>query len=98
MSKELPGFYFDPQKNRYFPSASEPARSKPLARVPATDKYTPNRLSSPPPQTPHRSSDVWHAIQRSRFAKYHGERMAATQFVSLATTCPDSYWLDASAK
>lgn len=88
MSKELPGFYFDPQKNRYFSTASKPARSnaiKPPTRVQATHKHTPNPLSSSPPsQTLHHSSNVWHAIQRSRFAKHHRERMAATHQVMTA--------------
>ncbi|KAH9080575.1 hypothetical protein EDB83DRAFT_2340185 [Lactarius deliciosus] len=95
MPKELPGFYFDAEKNRYFPSSSKPD-------VRATNhQHTHKPLSLPKSlsRTCHRSPSVWHAIQRSRLAKHQRERIATTQSVSLATTSyPNSYWSDASAK
>lgn len=92
MPKELPGFYFDTEKNRYFPSSSKPdgkARSsKPhLQEVRATNhQHTPKPLSLPKSlsRTCHPSPSVWHAIQRSRLAKHQRERMAATHQVMSA--------------
>ncbi|KAH9049945.1 hypothetical protein EDB84DRAFT_846641 [Lactarius hengduanensis] len=92
MPKELPGFYFDAEKNRYFPSSSKPdgkARSsKPhLQEVRATNhQHTPKPLSLPKSlsRTCHRSPSVWHAIQRSRLAKHQRERIATTHQVMSA--------------
>src|SRR6266702_8780790 len=106
MPKELPGFYFDAEKNRYFPLSSKPVgevrSSKPhFQEVRTTHQHTPKPLSSPPKslsQTCRRSPSVWHAIQRSRLARHQREGIAATQFVSPATSCPNSHWPDALAK
>ncbi|KAI9465522.1 hypothetical protein BJY52DRAFT_587734 [Lactarius psammicola] len=83
MPKELPGFYFDAQKNRYFPSSSKPgkARSEPPNRC-SRHTQAPRPSSTPPKslsQTCRHSPSVWHAIQRSRLAKHQRERIAATQ-------------------
>ncbi|KAH9065448.1 WD40-repeat-containing domain protein [Lactarius vividus] len=92
MPKELPGFYFDVEKNRYFPSSSKPngkARSsRPrLQEVRATNhQHTPKPLSSPKSlsRTCHRSPSVWQAMQWSRLAKHQRERIAATHQVMSA--------------
>lgn len=85
MPKDLPGFYFDAQKDRYFPLSS---KTEGNARS-ATHQHTPKLL---PPQSKslsqseirHRSPSVWHAIQRLRLAKHQRERIAATHQVMTA--------------
>ncbi|KAI0004549.1 hypothetical protein BJV74DRAFT_881139 [Russula compacta] len=70
MSRELPGFYFDAEKNRYFPSSSRKDEKScpPEPRSPATHPPTSDAASSssstPVPQTRRRSSGAWHALQR----------------------------------
>jgi len=86
MPKELPGFYFDPEKNRYFPSSLEPDK-KASSGSTKLHKHTPGPLSWPPDslsQTPYHSPSVWHAIQRSRLANHQRGRMAATHQVMTA--------------
>ncbi|KAI9443186.1 hypothetical protein H4582DRAFT_1166474 [Lactarius indigo] len=82
MPKELPGFYFDAEKNRYFPSSSKPDGK---ARA-TTQQHTPKPLSLPKSlsQTHHRSPSVWHAIHRLRLAKHQRERISATHQVMTA--------------
>jgi len=97
MPKELPGFYFDPHKNRYFPSSSarssEPDRNARASSTklpfqgPTAHQHTPKPLLSPPESLspiPHRCPSFWHAIQRSRLAKHQTERMGATHQVMTA--------------
>jgi len=93
MPRELPGFYFDAEKNRYFPSSSKKegkSRSTALPRFPAAtppcpsdEAASPYRSSSstPLPQAARRrsSSDVWQALQLSRLATCPRQRIATIQ-------------------
>jgi hypothetical protein len=91
MPRELPGFYFDAEKNRYFPASSKQAgRSHPphsLPQAPAarhgphtSDAASPSS-STPPPQNAQRrqSPDIWHALQLSRLATCPRQRIATHQ-------------------
>jgi len=88
MPRELPGFYFDTEKNRYFPASSKQAgKSHPPHRPPAT-RHGPHTSetaspssSTPPPQNPQRrrSPDTWHALQLSRLATCPRQRIATIQ-------------------
>jgi hypothetical protein len=105
MPKELPGFYFDAEKNRYFPSSSNKegkSRHPPDARSPAARPHTSDAAapshspssSTPLPQTRRRSTtDTWHALQQLRLASSPRQRIATTQlrFATLATPHPNSY-------
>ena len=107
MPRELPGFYFDPEKNRYFPSSSKkegkshPPDTRSLAARPHTSDVaaspSPSPSSSTPlPQTRRRSRDTWHALQRLRHASCPKQRIATAQLRSrhstVATSYPNSYY------
>ena len=105
MPRELPGFYFDAEKNRYFPSSSkkegksqhppDDARS-PAAPPHTSDAVAPSPSSSTPlPQTRRRSTtDIWHALQLLRLANSPRQRIATAQLrlATLAMTYPNSYF------
>lgn len=101
MPRELPGFYFDPEKNRYFPSSSKKERKShhPDARPPAARPHTSEAAASEPssssslPQTCRRPTDTWHALQQLRLASCPRQRIAVTQlrFTALATNYPNTY-------
>jgi hypothetical protein len=91
MPRELPGFYFDPEKNRYFPSSSKKEgkfQHPPDARSPAARPHTSEAAAPSPspssstslPQTHRRSNtDTWHALQQLRIASSPRQRIATTQ-------------------
>lgn len=86
MPRELPGFYFDVEKNRYFPSSSKqagkshPRPSQPPADRPHTSEAASPSSSTPPPPNARRPSpDVWHALQLSRLATCPRQRIATLQ-------------------
>jgi hypothetical protein len=89
MPKELPGFYFDAEKNRYFPASSmqagksHPPHSQPpaLRHSPHTSDAASPSSSTPPPQNARRRRppDVWHALQLSRLATCPRQRIATYQ-------------------
>lgn len=87
MPRELPGFYFDAEKNRYFPSSSKQAGKShpPNTRPPADRPHTSEAAASPSSSTPppqyarRRSPDAWHALQLSRLATCPRQRIAALQ-------------------
>jgi hypothetical protein len=105
MPRDLPGFYFDTEKNRYFPSSSkkegkshpsDTARSLAAARPHTSEAASsPSPSSSTPlPQTPRRPTDAWHALQHLRLANGPKQRIAAMQLRfrhSLAISYPNSY-------
>ncbi|KAH9997926.1 hypothetical protein BJV77DRAFT_982268 [Russula vinacea] len=83
MPRELPGFYFDAEKNRYFPSSSKqagkshPPYSQSPADRPHTSEAAPPSSSTPPPQNARRRShDAWHNLQLSRLATCPRQRIA----------------------
>ncbi|KAI0251976.1 hypothetical protein BJV78DRAFT_382540 [Lactifluus subvellereus] len=83
MAKEIPGFYFDETKNRYFPSSSRPNRSlaDPPTRaahpqIPHTSEAS-SQPPTPPSQAPRQLPDVWHALQLPRLASRPRQRIAA---------------------
>ena len=82
MPRELPGFYFDAEKNRYFPSSSRkdgksrPPEPRSPATHPPTSDAASSSLSTPVLQTRRRS---WHAFQRLRLATCPRQRIAAVQ-------------------
>lgn len=108
MPRELPGFYFDAEKNRYFPSSSKkewksyPPDTRTLAARPHTSEvasasHSPSPSSSTPlPQTRRRSRDTWHALQQLRHASCPKQRIATAQLRSrhstVATSYPNSYY------
>jgi hypothetical protein len=89
MPRELPGFYFDAEKNRYFPASSKqagkshpPHSQSPAARhSPHTSDAALPSSSTPPPQNARRRRppDVWHALQLSRLATCPRQRIATHQ-------------------
>jgi hypothetical protein len=102
MPKELPGFYFDPEKNRYFPLSSKKSHHPhaPDARSPAARPHTPEAGAPSPssstslPQTHRRSTtDTWHALQQLRIASSPRQRIVTTQlrFTLLAANYPNAY-------
>ncbi|KAF8478108.1 hypothetical protein DFH94DRAFT_81016 [Russula ochroleuca] len=83
MPRELPGFYFDAEKNRYFPSSSKqagkshPPYSQPPADRPHTSEAASPSSSTPPPQNAQRRShDAWHTLQLSRLVTCPRQRIA----------------------
>jgi hypothetical protein len=103
MPRELPGFYFDVEKNRYFPSSSKHAGKShpPLSQPPADRPHTseaasPSSSTPPPPNARRPSPDAWHALQLSRLATCPRQRIATLQLRCVATRaadCPNSYLL-----
>jgi len=89
MPRELPGFYFDAQKNRYFPASSKQAgKSHPRLSQPPAVRHGPHTSdaaspssSTPPPQNAQRRRppDIWHALQLSRLATRPRQRIATYQ-------------------
>lgn len=89
MPRELPGFYFDAQKNRYFPASSTQAgKSHPPHSRPPAARHSPHTSdaaspssSTPPPQNAQRRGppDIWHALQMSRLATCPRQRIATHQ-------------------
>lgn len=89
MPRELPGFYFDAEKNRYFPASSKQAgKSHPPHSEPPAARHGPHTSdaaspssSTPPPQNARRRrpTDVWHALQLSRLATDPRQRIATHQ-------------------
>ncbi|KAI0304451.1 hypothetical protein B0F90DRAFT_1815779 [Multifurca ochricompacta] len=85
MPRELPGFYFDARKNRYFPlSSKKDARSHSSESQSQLAAPLYVSASSPRPlaQTPQRSLDIWHALQRLRLAGCQRQSVAATIHLS----------------
>ncbi|RPD62642.1 hypothetical protein L226DRAFT_326476 [Lentinus tigrinus ALCF2SS1-7] len=77
MPRDLPGFYWDEEKKRYFPESSRPAGSTPKPALPDAApqqqsrrrRRSPRRTSSesPPPKRPHagevtQSSNAWRSL------------------------------------
>jgi hypothetical protein len=86
MPKDIPGFYFDESKNRYFPSSSKPDRKAHIAEPPSAAAHSQISEASFPPSTPppprrRQFPDVWHALQLERLASCPRRRIAVIQSV-----------------
>ena len=101
MPADLPGFYFDEQKNRYFPLSFKPAKNV-IHRTQAASESIKTEYATPAPGTNQttrhlkrkRESTLWNTTDVTRSTHLSQKRLQATQFVSISrSSLQDTYFL-----
>ncbi|KDQ62614.1 hypothetical protein JAAARDRAFT_66305 [Jaapia argillacea MUCL 33604] len=108
MPRELPGFYWDEEKRRYFPLSSKPSQPSTAAVKAAVTSKTPSghtpRSSSPKPSKKTRSHGLWKSSEKvrstssgsSNCARRTIHEIVSSQIASTSRVIPTSVPLQAN--